>query len=75
MIKCMRGVCGSFKGQKGAEPQLQPLITSQEKENTPAGSLSSVSYRMAYRGSVRPFVHFNAKHDAELLHKAMKGIG
>ncbi|XP_029021901.1 annexin A5a isoform X2 [Betta splendens] len=30
---------------------------------------------MTYRGSVRPFVHFNAKHDAEVLHKAMKGIG
>uniref|UniRef100_A0A3Q2E520 Annexin n=1 Tax=Cyprinodon variegatus TaxID=28743 RepID=A0A3Q2E520_CYPVA len=27
------------------------------------------------RGSVRPFVNFNAKHDAEILHKAMKGIG
>ncbi|XP_015806750.1 annexin A5a [Nothobranchius furzeri] len=30
---------------------------------------------MAYRGSVKPFVNFNAKHDAELLHRAMKGIG
>uniref|UniRef100_A0A3P8RNE5 Annexin n=1 Tax=Amphiprion percula TaxID=161767 RepID=A0A3P8RNE5_AMPPE len=29
----------------------------------------------AYRGSVRPYVNFNAKHDAEVLHKAMKGIG
>uniref|UniRef100_H3D686 Annexin n=1 Tax=Tetraodon nigroviridis TaxID=99883 RepID=H3D686_TETNG len=29
----------------------------------------------AYRGSVKPFVSFNAKQDAELLHKAMKGIG
>uniref|UniRef100_A0A3Q0SGS9 Annexin n=1 Tax=Amphilophus citrinellus TaxID=61819 RepID=A0A3Q0SGS9_AMPCI len=29
----------------------------------------------AYRGSVRPYVNFNAKHDAEILHKAMKGIG
>ncbi|XP_028272778.1 annexin A5a [Parambassis ranga] len=29
----------------------------------------------AYRGSVRPFVNFNAKHDAEVLHRAMKGIG
>ncbi|XP_069557930.1 annexin A5a [Brachyistius frenatus] len=28
-----------------------------------------------YRGSVRPYVNFNAKHDAEVLHKAMKGIG
>lgn len=28
-----------------------------------------------YRGSVKPFVNFNAKQDAELLHKAMKGIG
>lgn len=37
---------------------------------------SSVSLRLqAYRGSVRPFVNFNAKHDAEILHKAMKGIG
>uniref|UniRef100_A0A8C6KIE5 Annexin n=1 Tax=Nothobranchius furzeri TaxID=105023 RepID=A0A8C6KIE5_NOTFU len=26
-------------------------------------------------GSVKPFVNFNAKHDAELLHRAMKGIG
>uniref|UniRef100_A0A3B3BA21 Annexin n=1 Tax=Oryzias melastigma TaxID=30732 RepID=A0A3B3BA21_ORYME len=25
--------------------------------------------------SVRPYVNFNAKHDAEVLHKAMKGIG
>ncbi|XP_068441945.1 annexin A5a [Clinocottus analis] len=31
--------------------------------------------RMAYRGSVRPFVNFNAQHDAEVLNKAMKGIG
>ncbi|KAG7517982.1 annexin A5-like [Solea senegalensis] len=30
---------------------------------------------MAYRGSVRPFTKFNAKQDAELLHKAMKGMG
>ncbi|XP_023249391.1 annexin A5-like [Seriola lalandi dorsalis] len=30
---------------------------------------------MAHRGSVRPFVNFNAKHDAEILHKAMKGFG
>ncbi|KAM4555659.1 annexin A5a [Odontesthes bonariensis] len=30
---------------------------------------------MEYRGSVRPYVNFNAKHDAEVLHKAMKGIG
>ncbi|XP_053362250.1 annexin A5a [Clarias gariepinus] len=30
---------------------------------------------MAYRGSVRPFVHFNAKQDADILRKAMKGIG
>ncbi|KAK1904295.1 Annexin A5 [Dissostichus eleginoides] len=30
---------------------------------------------MAYRGSVRPFVNFNSKHDAEILHNAMKGIG
>lgn len=29
----------------------------------------------AHRGSVRPYVNFNAKQDAELLHKAMKGIG
>ncbi|XP_076148797.1 annexin A5a [Alosa pseudoharengus] len=26
-------------------------------------------------GSVKPFVHFNAKQDAELLYKAMKGLG
>ncbi|XP_042077694.1 annexin A5a [Haplochromis burtoni] len=30
---------------------------------------------MAYRGSVRPYVNFNAKHDTEILHKAMKGMG
>uniref|UniRef100_A0A8C9XWK3 Annexin n=1 Tax=Sander lucioperca TaxID=283035 RepID=A0A8C9XWK3_SANLU len=30
---------------------------------------------MAYRGTVKPFVNFNAKHDAEILHKAMKGLG
>uniref|UniRef100_A0AAQ4NT46 Annexin n=1 Tax=Gasterosteus aculeatus aculeatus TaxID=481459 RepID=A0AAQ4NT46_GASAC len=29
----------------------------------------------AYRGSVRPFVNFNAKQDAEVLRRAMKGIG
>lgn len=27
------------------------------------------------RGSVKPFVNFNAKHDADILRKAMKGIG
>uniref|UniRef100_A0A3B4ZH66 Annexin n=1 Tax=Stegastes partitus TaxID=144197 RepID=A0A3B4ZH66_9TELE len=32
-------------------------------------------FLQAYRGSVRPYVNFNAKHDAEVLHKAMKGIG
>uniref|UniRef100_A0A8C9XU45 Annexin n=1 Tax=Sander lucioperca TaxID=283035 RepID=A0A8C9XU45_SANLU len=26
-------------------------------------------------GTVKPFVNFNAKHDAEILHKAMKGLG
>ncbi|XP_022541729.2 annexin A5a [Astyanax mexicanus] len=30
---------------------------------------------MSDRGSVKPFVKFNAKQDAELLRKAMKGIG
>ncbi|XP_041931370.1 annexin A5a [Alosa sapidissima] len=30
---------------------------------------------MASGGSVKPFVHFNAKQDAELLYKAMKGLG
>ncbi|XP_076878481.1 annexin A5a [Brachyhypopomus gauderio] len=30
---------------------------------------------MAYRGTVKPFVHFNAKQDADLLRKAMKGFG
>uniref|UniRef100_A0A8C7HHN4 Annexin n=1 Tax=Oncorhynchus kisutch TaxID=8019 RepID=A0A8C7HHN4_ONCKI len=29
----------------------------------------------SHRGSVKDFVNFNAKQDAELLHKAMKGIG
>uniref|UniRef100_A0A665TZP2 Annexin n=1 Tax=Echeneis naucrates TaxID=173247 RepID=A0A665TZP2_ECHNA len=32
-------------------------------------------FPQTFRGSVRPFVNFNAKHDAEVLHKAMKGIG
>uniref|UniRef100_A0A8C6V2Y1 Annexin n=1 Tax=Neogobius melanostomus TaxID=47308 RepID=A0A8C6V2Y1_9GOBI len=27
------------------------------------------------QGSVKPYVNFNAKHDAEVLHKAMKGLG
>ncbi|XP_077465978.1 annexin A5a [Stigmatopora argus] len=31
--------------------------------------------RQAYGGSVRPFVNFDAKHDAEILHRAMKGLG
>uniref|UniRef100_A0A8C5GEW4 Annexin n=1 Tax=Gouania willdenowi TaxID=441366 RepID=A0A8C5GEW4_GOUWI len=30
---------------------------------------------MTYRGSVKPFVNFDAKHDAEILHRAMKGMG
>ncbi|XP_061690860.1 annexin A5a [Syngnathoides biaculeatus] len=30
---------------------------------------------MVYRGSVRPFVNFDAKQDAEILHRAMKGLG
>ncbi|XP_062414621.1 annexin A5a [Pungitius pungitius] len=29
----------------------------------------------AYRGSVRPFVNFNAKQDAEVLRRAIRGIG
>ncbi|KAI5624859.1 annexin A5 [Silurus asotus] len=29
----------------------------------------------AYRGSVKAFVHFNAKQDADTLRKAMKGVG
>uniref|UniRef100_A0A8C2G8B8 Annexin n=1 Tax=Cyprinus carpio TaxID=7962 RepID=A0A8C2G8B8_CYPCA len=32
-------------------------------------------FLQATRGSVKPFVNFNAKHDAEVLRKAMKGIG
>ncbi|KAK2848830.1 hypothetical protein Q5P01_008664 [Channa striata] len=36
--------------------------------------MSDYSMR-SYRGSVRPFVNFNPKHDAEIVHKAMKGIG
>ncbi len=32
-------------------------------------------FLQATRGSVKPFVHFNAKQDAEVLRKAMKGIG
>lgn len=39
-------------------------------------NLFSVSVmQQAHRGSVKPFVHFNAKSDADILHKAMKGIG
>uniref|UniRef100_A0A8D3DVC1 Annexin n=1 Tax=Scophthalmus maximus TaxID=52904 RepID=A0A8D3DVC1_SCOMX len=30
---------------------------------------------MAFRGSVRPFVNFDASRDAEFLHRAMKGVG
>ncbi|XP_051916145.1 annexin A5a isoform X1 [Hippocampus zosterae] len=30
---------------------------------------------MTYRGSVRPFVNFDAVHDADILHRAMKGLG
>ncbi|XP_047190640.1 annexin A5a isoform X3 [Scophthalmus maximus] len=30
---------------------------------------------MAFRGSVRPFVNFDANRDAEFLHRAMKGVG
>ncbi|KAI4879520.1 hypothetical protein NFI96_026822 [Prochilodus magdalenae] len=33
------------------------------------------SVLQASRGSVKPFVHFNPKQDADLLRKAMKGIG
>uniref|UniRef100_A0A3Q3GDD4 Annexin n=1 Tax=Labrus bergylta TaxID=56723 RepID=A0A3Q3GDD4_9LABR len=36
---------------------------------------TSAEVEVAHRGSVKPFVNFNAKHDAEILHKAMKGIG
>uniref|UniRef100_A0A8C1BDV4 Annexin n=1 Tax=Cyprinus carpio carpio TaxID=630221 RepID=A0A8C1BDV4_CYPCA len=32
-------------------------------------------FLQATQGSVKPFVNFNAKHDAEVLRKAMKGIG
>ncbi|KAJ8385178.1 hypothetical protein AAFF_G00192290 [Aldrovandia affinis] len=37
--------------------------------------LHNIHTNMASRGSVQPFVHFNAKQDVELLHKAMKGLG
>ncbi|XP_048852485.1 annexin A5-like [Brienomyrus brachyistius] len=30
---------------------------------------------MAARGTVKPFANFNASHDAEVLYKAMKGLG
>ncbi|XP_062249860.1 annexin A5a [Platichthys flesus] len=30
---------------------------------------------MAHRGSVRPFVNFNAQSDADFLRRAMKGVG
>ncbi|CAL8261745.1 unnamed protein product [Lota lota] len=39
------------------------------------GSITLLIWSQAYRGTVRPFVNFNAKQDAEFLHKAMKGIG
>ncbi|XP_032383272.1 annexin A5a [Etheostoma spectabile] len=55
----------------------EPQITCEERRNTPVvfdGCLQSEN-RMAYRGTVKPFVNFNAKHDAEILHKAMKGLG
>lgn len=38
-------------------------------------SFFSLLPQAAYRGSVKPFVSFNAEQDAELLHKAMRGIG
>ncbi|KAL7863605.1 hypothetical protein SRHO_G00125890 [Serrasalmus rhombeus] len=37
--------------------------------------ISLCSLLQASRGSVKPFVNFNAKQDADLLRKAMKGIG
>ncbi|XP_034740375.1 annexin A5a [Etheostoma cragini] len=55
----------------------EPQITCEERRSTPVvfdGCLQSEN-RMAYRGTVKPFVNFNAKHDAEILHKAMKGLG
>ncbi|XP_036407774.1 annexin A5a [Megalops cyprinoides] len=37
--------------------------------------LQNINFPHSDRGSVKPFVHFNAKQDADLLHKAMKGLG
>ncbi|XP_044061977.1 annexin A5a isoform X3 [Siniperca chuatsi] len=60
------GARRSFRRAENTELLPEPRITCKAKEET---------HLLAYRGSVRPFVNFNAKHDAEILHKAMKGIG
>ncbi|KAM9833504.1 annexin A5a isoform 1-T3 [Syngnathus typhle] len=53
-----------------------PLTEQPEQERTHSGSfVRSLGTNMAYRGSVQPFVNFDAKHDAEILHRAMKGLG
>ncbi|XP_037635221.1 annexin A5a isoform X2 [Sebastes umbrosus] len=65
-------------GVENKELLPEPHITCEEREETHLLFTTVVSNqlkRMAHRGSVKPFVHFNAKHDAEILHRAMKGIG
>uniref|UniRef100_A0A3Q2Y3V7 Annexin n=1 Tax=Hippocampus comes TaxID=109280 RepID=A0A3Q2Y3V7_HIPCM len=37
--------------------------------------MKCISFLQTYRGSVRPFVNFDAVHDADILHRAMKGLG
>ncbi|XP_030639391.1 annexin A5a [Chanos chanos] len=50
------------------------LVTALSAAHRWAGT-EAYNGKMATRGSVRPFQNFNAKQDAEVLHKAMKGIG
>ncbi|XP_077388983.1 annexin A5a [Festucalex cinctus] len=53
-----------------------PFNEYPEQERTHCDCFVQASERnMAYRGSVRPFVNFDAKHDADILHRAMKGLG
>nr|XP_046263015.1 annexin A5a [Scatophagus argus] len=54
---------------------LQPVRSFRQPHALNVCNICDAFLPQAYRGSVRPFVNFNAKHDAEILHKAMKGIG